>query len=192
MLDRARAVQHDDGSTTTRPLDHADPAEDLVVPSTIHTAPQMVTMERTVRVGLFLCAMLIASQVALPWIAGRVFQFWPAVTSVETGKTPEYPDISPQSYPQPVLEVFQAAQRVASSLSGWRVVVADQAALEIRAEAVTWLFRFTHDVTITVAPYEDRAVVSVRSASRITHADLGQNARNVRAFFRSLDRHLAP
>jgi uncharacterized protein (DUF1499 family) len=46
------------------------------------------------------------------------------------------------------------------------------------------------DVVVRCAEQNGVTVVNVRSASRIGRGDLGQNARNVRAFFDALDSQL--
>jgi uncharacterized protein (DUF1499 family) len=115
---------------------------------------------------------------------------WPVINVVETGNTPEYPDIQPKSYQAGKTRVFDAAQRAVGLLPRWTPVSAHPERGELRAEARTRLLRFTDDVVIRVAEENGRTVVNVRSASRIGKSDFGQNARNVRAFFSELDRQM--
>jgi uncharacterized protein (DUF1499 family) len=73
----------------------------------------------------------------------------------------------------------------------WTLVSSRSEQGEIRAEATTRLFRFVDDVVVRVTEEGGRTAVNVRSASRVGRGDLGQNARNIRAFFLELDRQLA-
>lgn len=116
---------------------------------------------------------------------------WPVINVVETGRTPEYPDLQPKLYPLKKDRVFEAALRAVTRLPRWRVAASRPEAGEIRAEATTPVFRFVDDVTIRLEEREGATVVSVRSASRVGRGDFGQNARNVRAFLAELDRQMA-
>jgi uncharacterized protein (DUF1499 family) len=73
----------------------------------------------------------------------------------------------------------------------WTVMTSRSEAGEIRAGAATRVHRIADDVTIRLVERNDAAVVHVRSASRVGRRDVGQNARNVRAFFAELDQELA-
>jgi uncharacterized protein (DUF1499 family) len=115
---------------------------------------------------------------------------WPVVNAVETGRTPEYPDLQPRQYQARRDRVFDAAVRAVGSMPRWTLAAARLEQGEIRAEARTRLFRFVDDVVIRVAEEENRTVVNVRSASRVGRGDFGQNARNVRAFLAGLDRQM--
>jgi uncharacterized protein (DUF1499 family) len=121
---------------------------------------------------------------------------WPWINVVETGQTPEYPDLVPQSYRAEPERVFGAALHAIQRLSRWTLIAARPEAGEIRAEARTLLLRFVDDIHIKVAPADmltdhERTVVGVRSASRVGRADFGQNARNIREFFEGLNRQLS-
>ena len=116
---------------------------------------------------------------------------WPMINVVETGRTPEYPDIQPRTYQKPTAEVFDAALHVISRLPRWSLVGYDERQGEIRAESRTVLWRFVDDVYIRVVNRDGKAVVDVRSASRIGRGDFGQNARRIRGFLNELDRQLA-
>jgi uncharacterized protein (DUF1499 family) len=130
-------------------------------------------------------------------VSGTVFlgtaamlKIWPAINIVETGNTPEYPDILPRQYPTSRDRVFDAALKAVSRMPRWTLVSSRSDQGEIRAEATTRLFRFVDDVVVRCAEQNGVTVVNVRSASRIGRGDLGQNARNVRAFFDALDSQL--
>lgn len=111
-----------------------------------------------------------------------VLRAWPMINMVETGRTPEYPDVQPRTYQRPMGEVFDAAMHAVSRLSRWTLVGYDETHGEIRVEARSRLWRFVDDITIRVTDREGATVVDVRSASRVGRGDFGQNARNIRRF----------
>lgn len=122
-----------------------------------------------------------------------VLSCWPVVNVVETGKTPEYPDVAPRRYhatQATVEQVFDAALHAVDRLPRWSLVAYRPETGEIRAEARTRLFRFVDDVLIRVEAQNGEVVVQVRSASRIGKGDFGQNARNIRALFDEIDRQM--
>jgi uncharacterized protein (DUF1499 family) len=73
----------------------------------------------------------------------------------------------------------------------WFLLDADDQAGVIRAEAQTFLFRFTDDVLIQIGLDVDAQTrVDVTSRSRKGRTDLGTNGRRIRKFLRALDRAL--
>ena len=116
---------------------------------------------------------------------------WPMINVVETGRTPEYPDIQPRTYQKSEADVFDAALHVISRLPRWLLVGYDEKQGDIQAEARTVLWRFVDDVRIRVRSREGATVVDVRSASRVGRGDFGQNARRIRGFLKELDKQLA-
>lgn len=120
-----------------------------------------------------------------------VFKIWPVINVVETGKTPEYPDVVPRQYSASKGRVFEASLRAAGRMPRWTMVSSRREQGDIRAEAKTMVWRFVDDVVIRVTEEGGRTAVNVRSASRVGRGDFGQNARNIRAFFLELDRQLA-
>jgi len=129
--------------------------------------------------------------VAVLAVAGfSILAGWPLINVVETGRTPEYPDILPRRYEAEVERVFDAALHAVSQLPRWSLVSYRLETGEIRAEARTRLFRFVDDVHIRVVSEGSAAVVLVRSASRVGRGDFGQNARNIRALFEEIDRQM--
>ena len=115
---------------------------------------------------------------------------WPLINVVETGTTPEYPDLQPRIYRAEVSQVFDAALHAVDRMPRWTILAYQQESGEIKAEAKSLVFRFVDDVVIRVTSQGASTVVSVRSASRIGRGDFGQNARNIRAFLRELDRQV--
>ena len=148
-------------------------------------------MGRLLRLLAFAAAVAFVALLVLPILSGvGIVVFWPLINRAETGKTPEYPDLQPLTVALPPSRVFEAALAVARSLPRWTVVKADPATGVIEAEARTRLWRFVDDVTIRIAGQGGRSTVSVLSASRVGKGDLGQNARNIRAFLDALRRAL--
>ena len=138
-----------------------------------------------------------------PWViigivvlAGSPFMLgliWPRINDIKTGETPQYADLQPQRFNQPVEKVYDAALASVRAMG-----------LEIREEkrdpsnnggiieavATTRLFKFKDDVTITLTRQGDATVVNVRSKSRVGKGDLGTNARRIRAFQAELAKRL--
>lgn len=112
---------------------------------------------------------------------------WPLINVVETGQTPEYPDIQPRSYPAGGTQVFDAALHAVDRMPRWTLKSYDLESGEIKAEARSLVLRFVDDVVIRVRQQGASTVVSVRSASRIGRGDFGQNARNIRVFLQELN-----
>ncbi|MEK7293363.1 MAG: DUF1499 domain-containing protein, partial [Nitrospirota bacterium] len=77
-----------------------------------------------------------------------------------------------------------------SRMPRWTLVSSRPEQGEIRVEVTTRLFRFVDDIVVRCAEQNGVTVVNVRSASRVGRGDLGQNARNIRAFFEALDSQL--
>ena len=122
--------------------------------------------------------------------AWLMFGMWPVINIVETGRTPEYPDITPRTFQASPERVFDAAMHAVNRLPRWGVISYDEGKGEIRVEATTRMLRFVDDVTIRVESNGEGATVNVRSASRVGKSDFGQNARNIRAFLSELDRQV--
>jgi uncharacterized protein (DUF1499 family) len=133
--------------------------------------------------GIIVGIILLASS---PFILGLI---WPRLNDVRTGETPQYADLQPQRFNQPVEKVFAAALAVAQD-SGWEIRLVEPAQGTIDATATTRLMKFKDDVTITVSSENSVTVVNVRSKSRIGKGDLGANARRIRAFQAELAKKL--
>jgi uncharacterized protein (DUF1499 family) len=116
---------------------------------------------------------------------------WPVINEVETGRTPEYPDLQPQYYNADPGRVFTQSRDAITSMTRWKVVSSESASHTIKATHETYVFGFIDDVTVWIEPVTEFVTrVRVRSASRMGEGDFGQNARNIRAFFRALDDRL--
>lgn len=140
-------------------------------------------MRRTVLKVLLLAAVLAAA-----WAYTR----WPRINDVETGRTPEYPELKVRDYMTSEDKVAKAARATVERLPRWTFVAQGKGpgGSEIQAIAATRWMRFKDDVTIRVRREGGRTRVSVRSKSRIGRSDFGQNARNVQLFLHELDREL--
>jgi Protein of unknown function (DUF1499) len=116
---------------------------------------------------------------------------WPRINDVETGHTPEYPDLQVRTYPGDVAKVAKAAQRAVEHLPRWTFVGAGQGpgGAEVRAVHKN-LFPVTDEVTVRVRPGGKGSAVSVRSRSTAFRWDFGQNARNIRELLAELDREV--
>ena len=117
---------------------------------------------------------------------------WPRINVVETGKTPEYPDLQPKTYRASAEKVTKAVKSTLATLPRWRLVGegTGPAGGEIQALHTT-LVRLEYDVIIRIRNEKGRIQVSVRSKSRSFDWDFGQNARNIRSFLEELDRRLS-
>ena len=135
-------------------------------------------------------AILTTVGAALVLAAVALLKTCPMINVVETGRTPEYPDLQPRQYHARKDQVLEAALRAVKALPRWTVVSSRPEQGEIRAEATTRLLRFVDDVVVRATEQDGGTSVNVRSASRIGRSDFGQNARNVRAFLDELDRQL--
>lgn len=109
----------------------------------------------------------------------------PVINDVETGRTPEYPDLQPQRFSADRAAVLAAIQRVAGRQERWRVRSFDAEAGELKAVATTKWMRFRDDVTLWIEE-DDGVVVRMRSRSRLGKGDFGVNAARIRRLQRQL------
>ena len=96
-----------------------------------------------------------------------------------------YPDIAPLLLRMPPDEAFKRVDRAAMKL-GWDVVA--RAPQDGRLEAIDtseW-FGFRDDVVVRIRPEEAGSRIDIRSKSRVGTADLGANAKRIRAFLNAL------
>jgi hypothetical protein len=114
---------------------------------------------------------------------------WPHLNKVETGRTPEYPDLQPRHYSAPPLVVTKGVTAALERL-GWETVGSGRGPGGSQTHAVARTLQLPHDVFIHVKADKGRTSVSVKSESRHGQWDFGQNARNIRAFLEELDRPL--
>ncbi len=128
-------------------------------------------------------------------LAGVVYAYtsWPRINDVETGRTPEYPELQPRDYRASPESVAKAVKAAVAGLPRWELVGEGKGSVGIQLQAVrtTRVFRFKDDVTIRVRREGAGTRVSVRSKSRLGEADFGQNARNIKELLEALDRELS-
>ncbi len=117
---------------------------------------------------------------------------WPRLNDVETGRTPEYPELRPRDYAASEESVLKAAKQSLERLPRWSFVGAGSgpAGSELQAVHATRVFGFKDDVTVRIGRQGGRTRVSVRSRSRVGVWDFGQNARNIKELLGELDRAL--
>ncbi len=137
----------------------------------------------------------------LKWLVGALvvaavvvaLATWPLINDVETGRTPEYPDLRVKEYAASPERVAKAVEAALGKLPRWEIVGSGQGRASHRVEAVhtTRVFRFKDDVSVRIWKEGEKTQVSVRSKSRIGKGDLGQNARNIRELLAALDRELS-
>ena len=96
-----------------------------------------------------------------------------------------YPEIKTQLLPQPVNEVYMAAEKAIEAL-GWERVSDGALPNTLEATDTTTWFGFKDDIVVRVRPATGGARVDVRSVSRVGLGDLGANAARVREFLRRL------
>jgi uncharacterized protein (DUF1499 family) len=132
-----------------------------------------------------LLIVLVAAAVA-------AFLAWPRLNSVETGRTPEYPDLQPREYAAGEQEVAKAVKAALARLPRFEFVGAGsgRGGSELQAVATTRELRFKDDVNVRIRREGGKTKVSVRSKSRTGSIDFGQNARNVREFLAALDQEM--
>ena len=117
---------------------------------------------------------------------------WPRINVVETGRTPEYPDLREREYAAPEAAVGRAAKAAVAALPGWTFVGAGQGpggtsiqALAARPAPVKT------EMTITIRRQGGKTLVRVRARSTFGPWDFGQGARHIEAFLAELDRQMA-
>lgn len=118
---------------------------------------------------------------------------WPRIHQVETGRTPEYPDLKPRSYAAGEDRVAAAVKAAIGRLPRWRVVGAASGVrgTDIQAEHAMPLVGLKEDITVQIRRQSGRTEVRVLSRSPSVPWDFGQNARNVRELLEAVDQELA-
>jgi uncharacterized protein DUF1499 len=117
---------------------------------------------------------------------------WPHLDTVETGRTPEYPDLRPRDYAASEAEVGRAV-KVALDRLGWPFVGSGRGpgGSEIQATARGRVLPTDHAVIIRIQRLGARTRVSVAAHSRSFRWDFGENARLIEKFLPALDEELS-
>lgn len=128
-----------------------------------------------------LAATLLLFVVPRPWLTS---------SDVTTGAHPGYPDLQPRRYDFPPDQTLLFVGSAAARLPRWRVVRTDVPTGTVQIEVKTPLGLFTDDMTVHVTltgPDGNSSLVTIRSRSRVGRADLGENARHIRALQAAMD-----
>jgi hypothetical protein len=96
-----------------------------------------------------------------------------------------YPDLRTEVLDVPSAPAYDRALSTARAM-GWRIVAAEPALGRIEATDTTFWFGFKDDIVIRIVPAGDRAMVDIRSVSRVGKSDVGTNARRIREFLKRL------
>lgn len=108
---------------------------------------------------------------------------WLLINDVETGKTPEFPDIQPQAFPLDPRTTLEECEAVARTLPRWTVVNVDVPGRRIEAIYKTKVIGFRDDLSIWVSSDDGTgSVVNMRGKSRVGRSDFGQNAKTILSF----------
>jgi len=124
---------------------------------------------------------------ALGVVAWAVLR-WPHLDTVETGRTPEYPDLRPRDYAVAEGEVSRAVKASVERL-GWQFVGAGRGAggSEVQASTRGVVLPSQHDLTVRIQRLGSRTRVSVRAHSRTLGWDFGEDGRVIERFLATLD-----
>ena len=117
---------------------------------------------------------------------------WPRLDTVETGRTPEYPDLRPRDYPASEAEVGRAVKATLDRL-GWQFVGSGRGpgGSEVQASTRGRVLPTDHALTIRIQRLGARTRVSVAARSRSVRWDFGENARLIEKFLPALDQELS-
>jgi hypothetical protein len=112
---------------------------------------------------------------------------WPHLDTVETGRTPEYPELQPRDYSASEAQVSRAVRAAIDTL-GWQVVGGGRGpgGSEVQARARGTL-PLDNEVSVRVQRVSGRTRVTVRSHSPMLRWDMGENARVIEKFLGALD-----
>jgi Protein of unknown function (DUF1499) len=118
---------------------------------------------------------------------------WPRIHEVETGRTPEYPDLRPRTYAAGLDKVAGGVKAAVAALPRWRLVGAATGArgADVQAEHMIPFVGLKEDVTVRLRRQGGHTEVGVLSRSAWFRWDFGQNARNVRQLLAALDDEMA-
>ena len=113
------------------------------------------------------------------------------VNDVTTGESDAYPDLRSRVYYAETGKVLEAAEQAIRSLPRWRVLVSDRDNDMVDAEVETPIGGFLDDVSVYATDIgHSQTRVVIRSRSRQTGGDLGQNALHIRELQEAMDERL--
>jgi hypothetical protein len=116
---------------------------------------------------------------------------WPHLDAVETGRTPEYPELRPRDYAPSEAETSRAVKAAVEAL-GWEFMGAGRGpgGSEVQASARGRILPTGHAVTVRIQRLGARTRVSTLARSRDLGWDFGENARIIEQFQAALDAQL--
>ena len=136
---------------------------------------------------------LLRTVLIVALVAGAVVAAtrWPRINVVETGRTPEYPELREREFAAPEAAVGRAAKAAVEALPGWSFVGAGQGRGGTSIQALaTNPAPVKTEMTITIRRQGAKTVVRVRARSTFGPWDFGQGARHIEAFLAELDRRV--
>ncbi len=137
---------------------------------------------------------LLRTLVVVALIAGVIVAVtrWPRLNQVETGRTPEYPQLRDREYAASEAVVGRAAKAAVEALPGWTLVGAGagRGGTAVQALATRPAFLKT-EMTISIRRQGARTTVHTLARSTFGPWDFGQGARHIDAFHAALDGQLA-
>ena len=136
---------------------------------------------------------LLRTIVVVALVAGAIVAAtrWPRINQVETGRTPEYPELREREYAASEAAVGRAAREAVEALPGWRLVGggAGRGGTAIQAVAANPV-RLETEMTVSIRRQQAKTTVRVLARSRFGPWDFGQGARHIQTFLAELDRRL--
>lgn len=126
--------------------------------------------------------------------AWAVPRAWLTSNDVTTAGHPGYPDLRDRCYDATPDETLAAVRTIATGLPRWRVAGADAQGGFVWVVVRTAVGGFVDDLTVHVragTTGDKTTCVTIRSRSRVGRADLGENARHIRALQAAMDRTLS-
>ena len=133
---------------------------------------------------------------ALVGAAIWAFAAWPLLNDVETGRTPEYPQLQVKMFLAGEDKVARGVEQTIKSLPGWTLVGMGHGpgGTSIQAVREGPVFGLKDDVTVRIWREGGMTRLSVRSRSQPrvldVKLDFGQNARNIRELLDELSRQM--
>ena len=117
---------------------------------------------------------------------------WPRINEVETGRTPEYPELREREFVASEASVGRAAKAAVAALPGWSFVGAGQGPGGTSIQALaTNPAPVKTEMTVTIRRQGGTTMVRVRARSIFGPWDFGQGARHIQSFLAELDRQMA-
>jgi len=117
---------------------------------------------------------------------------WPRINQVETGRTPEYPELREREFAASEAAVGRAAKAAVEALPGWTFVGAGagRGGTAVQAVAARPSFLKT-EMTIAIRRQGAKTAVRTRARSTFGPWDFGQGARHIQDFHDELERQMA-